>query len=109
VRSFSMDAARTAVDVGGKWQVSNGCSNHPRWRADGRELLYNTCDGYIMAVEIAAASEFRPGPPQRLGIPQFTGNWDAASDGKRFLVFPLENKPEPYTVVLNWQADLPRK
>jgi hypothetical protein len=33
--------------------------------------------------------------------------WDSTADGKRFLVAtPVMGKPEPYTVVLNWQAGL---
>jgi hypothetical protein len=108
VRSFSMNAARTAVDPGGKWQVSKGCGNNPKWRSDGRELFYTTCDGFIMAVEIAAGPEFKPGAPQRLGLPQLGGAWGASLDGKRFLALAPDDKPLPYTVVLNWQADLNR-
>ncbi len=108
VRSFSMNAARTAVDVGGKWQVSKGCGIDPHWRSDGRELYYLTCDGYIMAVQIAASPDFKPGTPRRLGIPQREGAWGASSDGKRFLKLAPEGKPQPYTVVLNWQAGLKR-
>jgi eukaryotic-like serine/threonine-protein kinase len=106
VRSFSMNAARTAVEAGGKWQVSKGCGIDPHWRSDGRELYYLTCDGYIMAAEIAVSPDFQPGTPQRLGIPQQEGAWGATSDGKRFLKLAPESKAQPYTVVLNWQAGL---
>jgi poly(3-hydroxybutyrate) depolymerase len=35
------------------------------------------------------------------------GAWDSTADGKRFLVLaPKSGKPEPYTVVLNWQSAL---
>jgi Tol biopolymer transport system component len=108
VRSFSMNAARTAVEVGGKFQVSKGCGIDPHWRSDGRELYNLTCDGYIMAAEIATSPEFKPGAPQRLGIPQQEGAWGASLDGKRFLKLAPEGKPQPYTVVLNWQAGLKR-
>jgi Tol biopolymer transport system component/DNA-binding winged helix-turn-helix (wHTH) protein len=106
VRSFSMNAARTAVDAGGKWQVSKGCGIDPHWRSDGRELYYLTCDGYIMAAEIAASPDFKPGTPRRLGMPQQEGAWGASSDGQRFLKLAPDAKPQPYTVVLNWQAGL---
>ncbi len=31
-------------DVSGKWQVSNGYGDHPRWRADGRELFASSAE-----------------------------------------------------------------
>jgi Tol biopolymer transport system component len=105
VRSFTMNASRSAVEVGGEWQVSKGCGTQPIWRSDGRELFYYSCDKRIMAVDITTGSEFRAGKPQRLGIPQFEGAW-GTPDGKRFLVQAPDDKPQPYTVVLNWQAGL---
>ena len=107
VRSFSLNSAGTAVEAGGKWLVSNGPGNDPTWRSDGRELYYRAGQK-LMAVEIATSPVFRAGKPQPLGlvIPQGAG-WDATGDGKRFLVAaPKSSRPEPYTVVLNWQAGL---
>ena len=65
-----------------------------------------------MAVEVATNPELRPGKPQPLGFATERGSssgtfWDNTADGKRFLVAASKNnKPEPYTVVLNWQAGL---
>ena len=47
VRSFSMNSAGTAVEAGGKWQISNGFGDDPRWRGDGRELYYRSRDGQV--------------------------------------------------------------
>jgi Tol biopolymer transport system component len=109
VRSFSLNSAGTAVEARGKWQISNGGGTEPAWRSDGRELHYrNTRDGRIMTVEIATSPAFRAGKPQPLGlvVPQGAA-WDSTGDVKRFLVAaPRSGKPEPYTVVLNWQAAL---
>jgi eukaryotic-like serine/threonine-protein kinase len=111
VRSFAMNSAGTAVEAGGKWQVSNGFGFLPRWRKDGRELYYNASDGQPMAVEIATTPEFKSGKPQPLGFVEhgrYSGVfWDNTADGRRFLVAASKNnKPEPYTVILNWQAGL---
>jgi Tol biopolymer transport system component len=112
VRSFAMNSSRTAVEAGGKWQISNGYSLDPHWRGDGRELYYTAQSGQMMAVEIATTPEFSPGKPQPLGFATERGNssgtfWDNAADGRRFLVSASKNnRPEPYTVVLNWQAGL---
>ena len=36
----------------GKWPVSSGSSYQPRWRRDGKELLYFTGDGKLMSVDV---------------------------------------------------------
>jgi Tol biopolymer transport system component len=68
VRSFAVNSAGTAVEAGGKWQISNGYGREPRWRSDGRELYYTGGDGQVMAVEIATNPEFKPGKAQPLGF-----------------------------------------
>jgi hypothetical protein len=106
VRSFSINSAGTAVEAGGKWLVSNGGGVEPRWRGDGRELYYlSLADRRLMAVEIATIPVFRAGNPQPLGVLTF-GSWDSAADGRRFLTLATKSGPQPYTVVLNWQAGL---
>jgi Tol biopolymer transport system component len=105
VRSFSMNSAGTAAEAGGKWPISNGFGVDPRWRGDGRELYYQSREGRLMAVEIATNPAFRAGNPQPLGV---LGSfvWDSAADGRRFLVLATRGGPQPFTVVLNWQAGL---
>jgi Tol biopolymer transport system component/predicted Ser/Thr protein kinase len=112
VRPFSMNYAGTAVEEGGKWQISNGFGRDPRWRGDGRELYYRSRDGGVMAVEIATSPAFRAGKPRPVGPspdpqrPVPLGLWDSTADGKFFLAPPVKSRPEAYTVVLNWQAGL---
>jgi Tol biopolymer transport system component len=107
VRSFAMNSAGTAVEAGGKWQISNGSGYAPRWRGDGRELYYLSEGGQAMAVEIATNPEFRPGKPQPLGFASAGFGWDCAADCRRFLVaVPKSKGPESYTVIMNWQAGL---
>jgi eukaryotic-like serine/threonine-protein kinase len=107
VRSFSMNSAGTAVEAGGKWPISNGFGVEPRWRGDGRELYYRSRGGRLMSDEIATSPAFRAGNPQPLGVLTF-GLWDSAADGRRFLLSVNKRGPQPYTVVLNWQAGLKR-
>jgi serine/threonine protein kinase len=97
---------------GGKWQVSNGGGNNPRWRGDGKELYYRAVPlGDVMAAGIHTS-------PSRVGIdgPRRLFQWsgpapfDAASDGQRFLMLdpPGANNGvrKPLTIVSNWQAGL---
>jgi hypothetical protein len=40
-------------------------------------------------------------------VPTFCSPRTPTADGQRFLMpVPQSNKPEPYTVVMNWQAGL---
>jgi Tol biopolymer transport system component len=102
---------------GGKWQVSNGGGGSPRWRRDGRELFYLSADGkQLMAVEVDGTSDtFKAGVPKplfepRVGAISGDSPYDAAADGRRFLINAIveEKVPAPVTVVLNWTADVKR-
>lgn len=98
----------------GKWQISVGGGNAPRWRADGRELYYFASNGSLMAVSVAAGESFVAGQPQAIPVVSdarggnVSGDYDVASDGKRFLVnrFVDDDKGEPITVTRNWRAML---
>jgi Tol biopolymer transport system component len=97
--------------MAGKWQVSRGGGSEPRWRGDGKELFYIAPNGMLMAVPVNAESAFATGTPSPLF--QISGRapisstdvftYDAAKDGKRFLVNRYV-KPEhvpPLTILLN--------
>ena len=108
VRSFSMNSAGTAVEAGGKRQISSGNVRSYDLRGDGRELFYSLRDGGLMAVEIATNPTFRAGNPQPLGVWSrlLASAWDCTADGRRFLAPAAKSGSEPYTVVVNWQAGL---
>jgi len=69
VRSFAMNSAGMAIEAGGKWQISNGYGDQPRWRGDGRKLYYRAQGGEVMAVEIATNPEFKPASAPRICVP----------------------------------------
>jgi serine/threonine protein kinase len=95
---------------GGKWQVSANGGNCPRWRADGRELLYMSLDNKVMSAEISEeASSAVIGKVQ----PLFQSNpvpsapecmYDLTPDGKKFVVVTLsgEQGSQPLTLAVNW-------
>jgi serine/threonine-protein kinase len=81
---------------GGRWQISSGGGLYPRWSPSGHELLYETIDNRIMAVEYTVdAGSFIAGR-RRVWSEKplfYTGssNFDLAPDGKRLVVFsPIE-------------------
>ncbi len=97
----------------GKWLLSNGTSlGAPSWRQDGKELYYMGADGSVMAVPISANQGFQAGESKTLFKLPSNAVLDAVTpDGTRFLVGVAANATQssslpPFTVVLNWQAEL---
>jgi len=102
---------------GGKWVVSSGGGNAPRWRGDSGELFY-IGNGKMWAISLATkARELVPTLPKALfdqsGIDNNMGHnpyysYDVARDGQRFLMSRRtgggEGAPGKATivVVLNW-------
>src|SRR5260370_15311538 len=50
----------------GKWQVSSGGGQEPRWRQDGKELFYVSAEGKMMVVAGNNVAPLRAPPPSRL-------------------------------------------
>ena len=46
---------------GGKWQVSTGGGEQPKWRGDGKEIFYLSA-GKLMAVDVNTATVVQSGP-----------------------------------------------
>ena len=100
----------------GKWQVSSGGGEQPRWRGDGKELFYLSSDGKVMSTPVTEGANFDVGAP----VPLFQANpkeavgtseqlfYDVSRDGQRFLINTevKQAEVEPMTVVLNWAARL---
>ena len=112
VRPFIASANGGGPALGdGKWQVSKDSGNRPRWRADGKEIIFNF-GGAIMSAEVNSSGlGFQPGAPKRLFTAPANNGYDVTGDGKRFVMIvpPNQGAPAnatPITVVLNWQADL---
>jgi eukaryotic-like serine/threonine-protein kinase len=109
VREFSSSSPQGSADAAGKWLISKGGGTDPRWRADGRELLYVASDGKLMSVDISAKPVFQAGVPRPLFQlpPGFIG-CEVTPDGRRFLIGvpAAQSTPVAFTAVLNWQTTL---
>jgi len=98
----------------GKWQVSTGGGEQPRWRGDGKELFYLSSDNKMMVAPVTPGAKFDSGTP----IALFQANpreqvslndvfvYDVRRDGKEFLINTKVRRAEtaPMSVVLNWDA-----
>jgi serine/threonine protein kinase len=120
VAYVSNDSGRDEVYVvpfpgpGARVQVSTGGGSQPRWRSDGRELVYLSLETKMMAAEVTmSAGNFRVGAVQTLfllsglnGVPGYL--YDMNPDGQKFIaVQDLEHTSTiPLTVVINWPEKL---
>jgi Tol biopolymer transport system component len=92
---------------GRRSQISTTGGFLPRWRGDGREILYHTADQKLMSVEVEVeGGVLRSGSPRELFELPAGASLDVSSDGERLLVTrPLmQTTQTPLRLVTNWQA-----
>jgi len=100
----------------GKWQVSIGGGEQPRWGGDGRELFYLSSDHKMMAAQVTTGANFDVGTPAALfqATPRQPVSmndlfaYDVSREGQRFLILTQLKQEEtvPMSVILNWSAKL---
>jgi Tol biopolymer transport system component len=100
----------------GKWQVSSGGGQEPKWRQDGKVLFYLSADGKMMAVQVKAGAGFESSPPVALFqthrrqpvSAQDVFSYDVTADGQRFLINTKvdEANAAPLSVLLNWASEM---
>ena len=98
-----------------RWQVSKSGGDNPRWRGDGKEIVFEA-NGFLKAAPVEAqAHGFQTGPeaalfdlgPTPVPGPRFA----LASDGSRFLVITEKDSGPlpPLTLLSEWTAKGPRR
>jgi len=100
----------------GRWQVSTGGGEEPRWRGDGKELFFLSSDGKMMAAPVTVGANFDVRNPVALfqttpRLPVSFNDqiaYDVRSDGQRFLILTQVKQADtaPLSVVLHWAAML---
>ena len=108
---------RPASGAEGKWQISAAGGARPQWRADGKEIFYETPERSLVAVPVTAGAGFEVGTPQtlfeaRLSLQGAGGSrWGVTPDGQRFLLLATlgEASASRMTVVRNWVAEAKRR
>lgn len=113
VRPFTPGGGSLAGD--GKWMISNGNGMEPRWRRDGKQILYWNSTGKLMAVDVdTSGASIKAGIPTPLfdlpiggpGTGGLTNMWDLTPDGSQILASTEIGSAAttPITIVLNWQS-----
>jgi Tol biopolymer transport system component len=112
VRPFVASGPSGATLGEGRWQVSRDGGTGPKWRNDGKEIVFMGPDRAMMTVEVnGSGAAFQVGTAQKMFTAPDNSGWDVSGDGKRFLMsveggIGPQSESAPITVVLNWQSDL---
>jgi len=105
---------------GGKWQISTGGGDHPKWSRNSKELLYCAGDNRIMVANYATSGDsFHAEKPQLWSPGQFKCSgfmpkFDLHPDGKRLAVLRAGGtgqipKVEEVSFIFNFFDELRRK
>jgi serine/threonine-protein kinase len=107
---------------GGKWQVSSGGGEEPKWSRDGRTLFYLGPSSLMEAAVGDGASFTNDTPRAVLEREPYSYNaipprsYDVSPDGQRFVLMKLggaagdgDTPPPQIVVVTNWVEELKRR
>ncbi len=94
-------------------RVSSDGGSMARWGQNGREIVYLSADGRLVSVPVRTAPALELGEPRTLFALKDARRWvgfDMSPDGQRFLATVPEAiaTEQPYTVIVNWPAELGR-
>ena len=100
-------------EPGIKWAVSKEGGRQPVW-SDGGSQIFFLNGSQMLAVDVDARGELRPGEPKILFDQAFRlnglggHNYDAAPDGARFAMIEGPEQTDDFElhVVLNWADEL---
>jgi hypothetical protein len=100
----------------GKWQVSSGGGEEPRWRQDGEELFYLSPEGKMMAVALTTSASFKADSAVALFqthrrqpvSAQDLFSYDVSGDGQRLLIITKmdEANATPLSIHMNWASEM---
>ena len=98
---------------GGKWQISTDGGTRPRWSRGEKELVFQTPDNELLAVDVELGPTFSASVPRPFldpGIRPGAGyQYDVSGDGSLVLVNrAVVQEAAPVTLVQNWTEALPR-
>jgi eukaryotic-like serine/threonine-protein kinase len=96
---------------GAKHQISMSGGVFPKWRSDGRQIIFVTSTGASM-VEISPERGQAVGNPRTVKAPEAIVWGDPAPDFRRWLALVQvggSNESDDLTIVLNWRSELDRR
>jgi WD40 repeat protein len=99
---------RSLADSGNRVRVSTSGGVRPRWKSDGRELIFYTGDK-LQAAAIRTEPRLEVDPPKDLFPLKRAVDYAVSRDGRILAAVPAgDSAASSATVVLNWTSDLPK-
>lgn len=101
--------------TGSKWQVSASGGTRPRWRRDGKEIVFEVPgSGKVMSAQVnSGGPNFEVGEVRllfegtNLTPSNLASQWSLTSDGQRlFAITTGETGARPLTLIQNWTTEL---
>ncbi len=98
----------------GRWQISTGDGNWPRWSADGKELFYIEDSARLLSVSVDTTGSPRVGRPELIYEARRYGydlvgyrGYDVAPDGRLLVTKHVGDDAESASIVLvdNWLSE----
>ena len=103
---------RPFLSAGSPTQVTRDGGVHPKWRHDGRELLYSNQPGGVYSVRVTpVGNALRIDPPRPVVEARLAelidgrSHYDAVREGERYLLRQAVRRP-PVSVIVNWRERL---
>jgi eukaryotic-like serine/threonine-protein kinase len=90
----------------GKWRISSGGGQYPRWSDDGKNIYYLTLDWKLMVVPVTMGATVQVGAPRFLFSLSKDSEFEVLAEGKFLVNEPVGQLFGLQTVVLNWDATL---
>ena len=92
----------------GKWRISSGGGQSPKWSDDGKKIYYLTLDWKLMVVPVTMGATVQVGAPRFLFSLSKDSEFEVLAEGKFLVNEPVGQVFGVQTVVLNWDATVPR-
>ncbi len=94
----------------GRWQVTRGGGEAPRWSSRGNELFYVRPDRHLVAVSVRFDPTFHVETTTPLfRFPHQLAQYDIGPDGQSFVTLSGERAPDRLVVALTWSETIARR
>jgi Tol biopolymer transport system component len=99
----------------GRWQISNGGGQEPRWSADGRQIYYLDAETRMMAAQVSTRVSFSVNGIQTLFtvpadviVDQFHQTYEVSPDDRTFYFLSSRSRRQGVRIVWvdNWFSDV---
>jgi len=96
----------------GKWRLSNGGGQNPRWSPDGRRVYFEREDYiFVVPIRVEQGGSLSPGREELVYTAPGLNRFDVSPDGRSLVIDQRIIRPgqRELKIVLNWFEELKKK